>query len=134
MIMKLNVTIEKQSDGTYIAYNTNIDGLSLFGTGNTVSEAKEDFNNSMIEVAETYEENEVPKCLKKTPVFKFDLASLFEYYSMLNISAFARFVGINTTLMRQYKQGNTYISEKQLQKIEDGIHKLGNEFSNLKLV
>lgn len=134
MIMKLNVTIEKQSDGTYIAYNTNIDGLSLFGTGNTVSEAKEDFNNSMIEVAETYEENEVPKCLKTTPVFKFDLASLFEYYSMLNISAFARFVGINTTLMRQYKQGNTYISEKQLQKIEDGIHKLGNEFSNLKLV
>ena len=132
--MKLNVTIEKQSDGTYIAYNTNIDGLSLFGTGNTVSEAKEDFNNSMIEVAETYEENEVPKCLKTTPVFKFDLASLFEYYSMLNISAFARFVGINTTLMRQYKQGNTYISEKQLQKIEDGIHKLGNEFSNLKLV
>lgn len=134
MIMKLNVTIEKQSDGTYIAYNTNIDGLSLFGTGNTVSEAKEDFNNSMIEVAETYEENKVPKCLKTTPVFKFDLASLFEYYSMLNISAFARFVGINTTLMRQYKQGNTYISEKQLQKIEDGIHKLGNEFSNLKLV
>ena len=132
--MKLNVTIEKQSDGTYIAYNTNIDGLSLFGTGNTVSEAKEDFNNSMIEVAETYEENKVPKCLKTTPVFKFDLASLFEYYSMLNISAFARFVGINTTLMRQYKQGNTYISEKQLQKIEDGIHKLGNEFSNLKLV
>lgn len=132
--MKLNVTIEKQSDGTYIAYNTNIDGLSLIGTGNTVSEAKEDFNNSMIEVAETYEENEVPKCLKTTPVFKFDLASLFEYYSMINISAFARFVGINSTLMRQYKQGNTYISEKQLQKIEDGIHKLGCEFSNLKLV
>lgn len=132
--MKLIVTIEKQSDGTYIAYNTNVDGLSLIGTGNTVSEAKEDFNNSMIEVAETYEENEVPKCLKATPVFKFDLASLFEYYSMLNVSAFARFVGINSTLMRQYKQGNTYISEKQLQKIEDGIHKLGYEFSNLKLV
>ena len=132
--MKLNVTIEKQSDGTYIAYNTNIDGLSLIGTGNTVSEAKEDFNNSMIEVAETYEENEVPKCLKTAPVFKFDLASLFEYYSMLNISAFARFVGINSTLMRQYKQGNTYISEKQLQKIENGIHQLGQEFTNLKLV
>ncbi len=128
------VSIEKQSDGTYIAYNTNINGLSLIGTGNSVSEAKEDFNNSMTEVAETYDKNDIPECLKTAPVFKFDLASLFEYYSMLNVSAFAGYVGINAALMRQYKQGNTYISEKQLQKIEEGIHKLGEEFTNLKLV
>ncbi|WP_300697556.1 hypothetical protein [uncultured Bacteroides sp.] len=133
--MKFQVSIEKQSDGTYIAYNTNVDGLSLIGTGNTVSEAKRDFFNSMNEVAETYDsENDIPECLKVEPEFKFDLASLFEYYSMLNMSAFARFLGINDALMRQYKKGNTYISEAQLQKIENGIHQLGKEFSSLKLV
>ncbi len=47
--MKFQVSIEKQSDGTYIAYNTNVDGLSLIGVGNTVNEAKADFFNSMKE-------------------------------------------------------------------------------------
>lgn len=53
---------------------------------------------------------------------------------MLNVSAFARYLGINETLMRQYKKGNTYISDVQLQKIEDGLHRLGADFLGLRLV
>lgn len=130
------VSIEKDNDGTYIAYNTNGDGFVLIGRGNTVAEAKSDFENSMKEVAESEQERSgsVPDILKGTPEYKFSLSSLFDYYSVLNVSAFARFLGINETLMRQYKKGDTYISEKQLQKIEDGIHKLGEEFSSLRLV
>lgn len=133
--MRFKVSIEKQSDGTYIAYNTNVEGLSLSGTGSTVGEARQAFLEAMKEVAETYREGEsVPKCLATEPVFKFDLASLFEYYNIINVSAFARYVGINDTLMRQYKRGGTYISDLQLKKIEDGIHALGRDFSHLKLV
>ena len=51
--MKMTVTIEKQSDGTYIAYNTEENESSLIGTGATVSEAKDDFFNSIQEVIET---------------------------------------------------------------------------------
>ncbi len=72
--------------------------------------------------------------MKGEPVFHFDLSSLFEYFNMINVSAFARMIGINSTLMRQYKKGDTYISEAQLSKIEDGIHSLGDELSRLKLV
>lgn len=75
-----------------------------------------------------------PEAFSNVPDYKFDLSSLFEYYKMINVSAFARFVGINDTLMRQYRKGNTYISDAQLRKIEDGIHKLGHEFSRLQLV
>lgn len=133
--MKMKVTIEKQSDGTYIAYNTEDKRLSLIGTGDTVSEAKDDFFNSIKEVTESLQEmgETVPGCLLEEPEFKFDLASFFEYYSVLNVSAFARFVGINDALMRQYKKGNTYISESQLSKIEKGIHTLGKEFASLRL-
>ena len=133
--MKMKVTIEKQSDGTYIAYNTEENGSSLIGTGATVSEAKDDFFNSIQEVTETLEEmgEQVPDYLLGEPEFKFDLASFFEYYSIFNVSAFARFVGINDALMRQYKKGNTYISESQLSKIERGIHTLGQEFASLRL-
>ena len=133
--MKMKVTIEKQSDGTYIAYETGENQSTLIGTGSSVSEAKSDFFNSVQEVIEMFEEmgEQVPEYLMKEPEFKFDLSSLFEYYSVLNVSAFARFVGINDALMRQYKKGNTYISESQLSKIEEGIHTLGREFASLRL-
>lgn len=132
---RFKVSIEKQEDGSYIAYNTNVDGYTLLGTGSTVAEAKSDFADSMKEVA-TVEKGrlgEVPPVLLNTPEYKFDLASLFEYYPMINVSAFARFLGINDALMRQYRKGSASISDAQLQKIEGGIHRLGNEFSRLRL-
>lgn len=133
--MKMKVTIEKQSDGTYIAYETGENQSTLIGTGSSVSEAKSDFFNSVQEVIEMFEEmgDQVPEYLMEEPEFKFDLASLFEYYSILNVSAFARFVGINDALMRQYKKGNTYISESQLSKIEQGINTIGRELASLRL-
>lgn len=136
MDTRFKVSIEKQEDGTYIAYNANGDNYTLLGTGDSVKEAKADFLNSMQAFKEMEEEEKgtAAPILTTEPDFKFDISSLFEYYSMLNVSAFARFLGINETLMRQYKKGNTYISDTQLQKIENGIHQLGAEFSKLKLV
>lgn len=130
------VTIEKDNDGTFIAYNVDKSPYTLIGRGGTVKEAKADFLHSMQEVKASEEERKgaAAPILSASPVFKFDLSSLFEYYSMLNVSAFARYLGINETLMRQYKKGNTYISDAQLQKIETGIHQLGADFLGLRLV
>lgn len=132
----MKVQIEKQSDGTYIAYNTTGDMVQLIGTGGTVAEAKSDFMNSIEEIIASCKEDAqpVPVELTEEPEFYFDVSSLFEYYSVINVSAFAKMIGINDSLLRQYKRGGTYISEAQLGKIEAGIHKLGQEFSSLRLV
>ncbi len=132
----MKVSIEKQSDGTYIAYNTSGDKVQLIGTGNTVMEAKDDFYNSIEEVKESYLDlgDSMPACLMEPIDFSFDLSSLFEYYSIFNVSALGRYLGINDSLMRQYRSGNTSISEKQLEKIEAGIHRLGSELVALRLV
>ncbi len=132
----MKVSIEKQSDGTYIAYNTSSDKVQLIGTGNTVREAKDDFYNSIEEVKESYLDlgDSMPACLMEPIDFSFDLSSLFEYYSIFNVSALGRYLGINDSLMRQYRSGNTSISEKQLEKIEAGIHRLGSELVALRLV
>lgn len=132
----MKVSIEKQSDGSYIAYNTTGDGVTLIGTGDTVKEAKEDFFNSIEEVKESYHElgDPMPECMNEEIEFRFDLSSLFEYYSMLNVSAFARYIGINDSLMRQYRNGSAQISDRQLEKIEAGIHRLGTELASLRLV
>lgn len=50
----MNVIIEKQNDGTFIAYNTGCDKFTALGTGSTIEEAKADFFNSLDEMKETY--------------------------------------------------------------------------------
>ncbi len=99
-------------------------------------EAKDDFYNSIEEVKESYLDlgDSMPACLMEPIDFSFDLSSLFEYYSIFNVSALGRYLGINDSLMRQYRSGNTSISEKQLEKIEAGIHRLGSELVALRLV
>ena len=130
------VSIEKQNDGTYIAYNKESDEFTALGTGNTIAEAKEDFFNSVEEMKEVYQENgdEVPAALMEKPTFKFDLASFFEYYSFINVTTFAKMIGINSSLMRQYKKGNTYISDAQLEKIQTFVDNMGTDFQGLRLV
>lgn len=132
----MKVTIEKQSDGTYIAYNTTGDYVTLLGTGASVAEAKKDFEESFAGVTQSYKDRGefMPPELLEAIEFNFDISSLFEYYSMLNVSALGRYLGINDSLMRQYKKGDTPISDKQLEKIEAGIHRLGSELAALRLV
>ena len=131
----MTVAIEKQNDGTYIAYNTESDKFTAIGSGATIAEAKEDFFNSVEEMKEVYQEHgdEIPAELLEEPVFKFDLASFFEFYSFINVTAFAKMIGINGSLMRQYKKGNTYISNTQLEKIQNFVNTMGADFQRLRL-
>ena len=131
----MDVKIEKQSDGSYLAYVPDAEQYVIIGTGDSVKAAKEDFMNSLKEVQETINETdgEVAKELLSTPIFHFDLASLFEYLSFINVSGLARMLGINESLMRQYKKGDTYISDSQLNRIEEGLHSIGRTLTSLKL-
>ena len=132
----MKATIEKQSDGSYIAYNITGDRVQLIGTGESVNEAKEDFFNSIEEVKECFSERgeEIPLALTEPVDFSFDISSLFEYYSIFNVSALGRYLGINPGLMRQYKKGGTPISDAQLEKIESGIHRLAHELAAISLI
>lgn len=132
----MKVTIEKDSDGSYIAYNTDDCDYVLLGRGATVHEARDDYMNSVKEIKESAisRGSEQEDYLNSEIEFSFDLSSLFEYYSMLNVSALARYLGINPSLMRAYKKGDTYVSEKQLKRIEDGIHSLGQDLASLSIV
>ena len=131
----MTVAIEKQKDGTYIAYNKDSDKFTAIDSGDTIAEAKEDFFNSVEEIKEVYQEHgdEIPAELLEEPVFEFDLASFFEFYSFINVTAFAKMIGINGSLMRQYKKGNTYISNTQLEKIQNFVNAMGADFQRLRL-
>lgn len=133
--MKTLALIEKGKDGTFGIYTPNIDH-TIIGDGETVSDAKADFENSVNETIASYlEQGEyLPNELQNIEFeYKYDIASLFNYYSWINVSKIAHAIGINPSLMRQYKGGDTYISEEQVRKIENGLRTLGKEMAKVKL-
>ncbi|HZK97525.1 MAG TPA: hypothetical protein VFC67_25210 [Prolixibacteraceae bacterium] len=134
--MRTTALIEKGKDGTFGIFTPDLKS-TIIGEGKTVAEAKEDFNNSVNEVLLYFQESgkEAPGELQNIEFeFKYDLASIFDYYNFINVSKFAQVAGINSSLMRQYKTGKQYISENQVSKIEEAFHKMANEFATIKLI
>jgi predicted RNase H-like HicB family nuclease len=133
--MVTTALIERGKDGMFGIFTPDINS-TIIGEGNTVEEAKADFENSVQEIFQFYKEDgiELPNELKDIHfVYKYDIASMFNYYDWINVSKFARKAGINPSLMRQYRMGKTYISENQINKIESTLHSLGNELAVIKL-
>jgi len=127
--------IERGKDGTFGIFTPDINH-TIIGDGNTVEEAIADFENSVEEMILSYTENgrKIPEELKNLQfVYKYDIASMFDYYDWINVSRFAKKAGINPSLMRQYRIGKTYISESQKNKIENTLHSLGNELATIRL-
>ncbi len=134
--MKTIALIEKGRDGSFGIFTPNIQH-TIVGQGSTVLEAKEDFRNSVKEVLASYTDlgKSIPAELQDIEFeFRYDIASLFNYYKFINVTRFAQEAGINASLMRQYKSGNQYISENQVLKIEAALHKIAREFAEIRLV
>ena len=133
--MVTTALIERGKDGKFGIFTPDINH-TIIGEGNTVEEAKADFENSVEEMILSYVEagDELPEELKDIQfVYKYDIASMFDYYNWINVSKFARKAGINPSLMRQYRMGKTYISDNQISKIETTLHSLGKELAAIKL-
>jgi hypothetical protein len=63
--------------------------------------------------------------------YQYDLTALFEKFSYLKISAIAEKSDMNAALLRQYVTGAKHPSPKQAKKVEDAIHKIGKELSDI---
>ncbi len=131
--MKTIAVIEKGKDGTFGIFTPDVKA-TIIGEGRTVAEAKADFENSVKEVLEMFEEGEDRGELEGIKfVYKYDIASVFNYFDFINVSKFAKWAGINGSLMRAYKSCDTYISEKQAKKIEEALRRVGRELSAISL-
>lgn len=61
----MDVVIERNKDGSFIAYNTDESEFMLIGTGANVEECKADFLNTIEETVDSYREfgDKVPDAL-----------------------------------------------------------------------
>ena len=134
--MKTIALIEKGKDGSYGVYTPDLES-TIIGSGATVAEAIADFQNSMAEVRTAFKEagELLPDELQDVEFeYRYDIASVFDYFDYINVSKFATRIGINPSLLRQYKSGGTYISQRQADKIEAALHRLGRELMAVSLL
>lgn len=128
--MEVVFIIEKSSDGFFSCYTEqDFDGFGLNGYGDTAEDAKKDLLSAYEEIKQMNAEEGIG-----TPeiefIWKYDLQSFFDYFSVLNVSELARKTGINSSLLRQYRSGLAKASEKQYDKIRQYIHQVGEELGH----
>ena len=137
MSMKVNAIIERTENGYYsIACDGKIGNFCLGGFGDSVKDAKADFNSIVKEAQDHYikEHGSLPDELKIVEVeYRYDLQSFFNYFNWINISKFAKATGINESKMRQYKTGKAFASERTKATIETTIHRLSEELASVEL-
>jgi predicted RNase H-like HicB family nuclease len=133
---KMTAIIEKAKDGGYGIYCPDLTGVALYGYGLNEEEAKENLQENLESILEYYEEENkpVPDVLdngKVTFEYKYDFSGFFQSYPFFNVSELAAVIGINSSLMRKYKNGLAFASKEQRKKIESGIHSLSQQLSTV---
>lgn len=129
--MKVTAVIEMWDDKTISVYVPEFDGFSLNGQGKSVDEAKRSLHECIDDYIAMFKEqgNEVPETLKNIEFeYKYDIASFFDNFKFISVSTFAKYAGINPSLMRI-----AFASEAQKAIIEEAIHRAGREMLAVQL-
>jgi CRISPR/Cas system-associated protein Cas5 (RAMP superfamily) len=63
--------------------------------------------------------------------YKYDFSGFFKTYPIFNVSELAVMRGINSSLMRKYKNRLAFASKEQREKIEYGIHSISKKLSTV---
>ena len=132
MAVKKVIAIVEASSTGFGVYTNRL--LGITGYGSTVELAKRDFLSALKETKEAYG-RKLPKELKGEFefIYKYDIASIFEHFGALDASSFAKKIGMNPSLLRQYKTGHAQASDKQKKRIEAGLRELGRQLLNVRL-
>lgn len=61
--------------------------------------------------------------------FRFDIGAFFDYYP-LDVTAAAKYIGINASVLRQYVTSIRAPKQAQIDKIRDGLSRLANDLGS----
>lgn len=125
-VLTVNVIMEKGGDRNFSCFSENESlDWGIVGMGKSVEDAIKDFYSGFDEMKKCLEEEgkEIPQVRFR---FIMDVGSLFDYYP-INVTAFAKYIGMNASLLRQYASGKRIAKAKSLEKIRTGLEKLKND-------
>lgn len=132
--MKVTAIVERgKGKGNFSCFVVEtINGCGLGGFGRTAREAMEDikvcldeYKKMASERGETFPDVEFD--------YRFDIGSFFDYYP-IDVTAFAKYIGMNASVLRQYVTSLREPKQQQIDKIRDGIDKISRDLgANLML-
>lgn len=126
---KVKAIISRSNTGFVIM----MDGFdAAMSYGDTLAEAKKDFENFPKEYIEVSKEadKEIPEILNNGNLefeYVYDLSGFFAHFDFLSPTKLARRINENPGLLRQYAAGCTYVSNEKKKRIEKELHKIGKE-------
>lgn len=131
----LNVIIER-TENNYSAYLQEVDGV--IAVGKSVAEIKQCIIESIEVLIESCNELgcEIPEELQGeyTLSFKMDVRSVLDFYSNIFTKAgLERITGINQKQLWHYASGQRVPRAEQTVKLENALHKLGEELLSIQL-
>lgn len=128
--MKITASVRKANGHSYSCVaDTLVSDCLLAGYGKTAQEAVRDFYTSYDELRQLDGES-VPEMEVS---FKFDVGSMFSYFSYLSIEGIAAKSGINPSAMRQYASGIRTPKTERLKMIEEKMKDISKEIQCVKL-
>lgn len=128
--------LERANDGGWGAYCAD----EMFtGMGDTIEQAKENLLASIAFHLESCKQGgyDYPSWIEEPfdVLFQFDVQSLLEYYTgIITPTALSRMTGIHPKQLWSYAHGKTKPRAAQIQKIENGLHRLSSELASISLM
>ncbi len=129
--MKIKALVEKGSDGLFAVTSEECVYDCFFGGyGNSVSEAKADFLQSIEDSFEAQREmgNDIPQVNIEVE-YVYDVPSLFNVLNWVNVTAFAKRANINASKLRAYKSGLAKASEPTVDRIRSAVREMASEMA-----
>jgi len=130
---QIKIVIERSAD-LFSSYAENVEGI--YGGGDTVLEAKQSIIDAIKLLKKNNTAENIPESLKGDYelVYKFDVYSFLDYYKgVFTPAALERIAGINQKQIQHYSTGHRKPRLAQRRKIEEALHKLGQELIAVEL-
>jgi len=125
---KIKIILEKTNTG-FSAYAKD-EQIPVGTTGKTIPELQV----NILEALNFFYEDEGVAVDRSDIIIEIDFKQFFQYYKVINGKFLAEKIGMHPTLLSQYVQGKKKPSEKQSEKIINGIQQIGMELSELRLI
>ncbi len=128
--------IAREKDGTYSIFVDDKAPINygLVGEGNTVEEAIAEWTRVYEEMKQSYADDNIP-FVEAEFSFVYDVASFLAYYGgLLSFKGLAKLTGVSAAQLSQYATGYRNPSPKTTAKIQEGLHSLAKDLSQIALV
>lgn len=135
-MLQVKAFVAREKDGSYSIFVDDDAPINygLVGEGGTVEEAIADWNGTYQAMKEGYAEKGL-EFKEARFSFVYDVPSFLAYYgNLISFKGLAKLTGISAAQLSQYATGYRNPSPKTTAKIQDGLHSLAKELSQVALV